>query len=55
MSTDKEIAAYMQSQGFRLEDETSMVAGFLDANFVNGRRSLFDRVWQDFRFGVPNS
>ena len=52
------MAAYMESQGFLLENETSVVAvgaGFLDANFVNIRRSLFDRVWQDFRFGVPTS
>ena len=54
MSTDKEMAAYMESQGFLLENETGMVAGFLDANFVNIHRSPFDRVWQDFRFGVPN-
>jgi len=55
MSTDKEMVAYMETQGFRLEDETSIMAGFLDANFVNVRRSFFDRVWQDFRFGVPTS
>lgn len=55
MSTDKEMAAYMEGQGFLLENETSMVPGFLDANFVNIRRSTFDRMWQDFRFGVPNS
>ena len=55
MSTDKEMAAYMESQGFLLENETSTVASFLDANFVNIHRSPFDRVWQHFRFGVPNS
>ena len=54
MSTDKEMAAYMEGQGFLLENQTSMVAGFLDASFVNIHRSPFDRVWQDFRFGVPN-
>jgi FkbM family methyltransferase len=57
MSTDAEMKAYLAGLGFVLENETNVQRGraWLDANFVNARRSLFDRAWQDLRFGVPTS
>lgn len=55
MSSENEIVSYLLGQGFRLEAETGVQLdrAWLDQNFINTRRSWFDRAWHDFRFGLP--
>lgn len=55
MSSEGEVAAYLRSRGFHLSAETGVQPdrAWLDQNFINTNRSWFDRVWHDFRFGLP--
>lgn len=55
MSTEDDIATYLRSKGFGLAAETGVQPdrAWLDQNFINTRRSWFDRVFHDFRFGLP--